>query len=365
MTTTKTYKIRKAAVLGAGVMGAAIAAHLANVGIPSLLLDIVPPNEKKDRDVIARTGLEKALKARPAAFYSKRGAQLITIGNIEDDLEILADVDWVIEAVIERLDIKHDLYAKLELVLTPGTIISSNTSGLPAHMLTQGRSEDFRKNFLITHFFAPVRYMHLLEIVPDVDTNPELVAFMQQFATERLGKGVVLCKDTPNFIANRIGVYGFISTIQRALAEGYTVGEVDAILGPSMGRPKSAVFRTADLSGLDTLVNVSDNLYKNAPDDPQRETFRVPEVMRSMLSKKMLGEKSGQGFYKRVKNAEGESVILELDLNTLEYQPQQKVRYPSIGDVRNISDPEKRMLTMLAGDDRAAQLARQSTADSL
>ncbi len=357
------YQIRKAAVLGAGVMGAAIAAHLANVGIPSLLLDIVPEGAK-DRDVIARSGVEKALKARPAAFFSKRGASLITVGNTEDDLEALADVDWVIEAVVERLDIKHDLYSKLELVLTPGTIISSNTSGLPAHMLTQGRSEDFRKNFLITHFFAPVRYMHLLEIVPDVDTNPELVQFMQQFATERLGKGVVLCKDTPNFIANRIGVYGFIATIQRALAEGYTVGEVDAILGPSMGRPKSAVFRTADLSGLDTLVNVSDNLYKNVPDDPQRETFRVPEVMRSMLSKKMLGEKSGQGFYKRVKGADGSS-ILELNLKTLEYEPAQKVRYASLGAARNESDPLKRLLIVLNGDDRASQLARETTADSL
>ena len=359
-----TYHIRKAAVLGAGVMGAAIAAHLANVGIPSLLLDIVPEGAK-DRDIIARSGVEKALKARPAAFYSKRGAALITVGNTEDDLEALADVDWVIEAVIERLDIKHELYSKLELVLTPGTIISSNTSGLPAHMLTQGRSEDFRKNFLITHFFNPVRYMRLLEIVPDVDTNPELVTFMQQFATERLGKGVVLCKDTPNFIANRIGVYGFMSTIQRALAEGYTVGEVDAILGPSMGRPKSAVFRTADLSGLDTLVNVSDNLYKNAPDDPQRETFRVPEVMRNMLSKKMLGEKSGQGFYKRVKGADGSSSILELNLKTLAYEPAQKVRYPSLGAARNESDAVKRMLMVLNGDDRASQLARETTADSL
>src|SRR5947209_8484613 len=194
------YQIRKAAVLGAGVMGAAIAAHLANVGIPALLLDIVPSNAGKDRDVVARSGLEKALKARPAPFYSKRGAQLITVGNIEDDLEDLADVDWIVEAVVERLDIKKALYAKVEMVLTPGTIISSNTSGLPAHMLTEGRSEDFRRNFLITHFFNPVRYMKLLEIIPDVNTNPELMAFMQRFATEVLGKGVVICKDTPNFI---------------------------------------------------------------------------------------------------------------------------------------------------------------------
>jgi 3-hydroxyacyl-CoA dehydrogenase len=359
------YQIRKAAVLGAGVMGAGIAAHLANVGIPCLLLDIVAPDAGRDRDKIARVGLEKALKARPAAFYSKRAASLVRVGNIEDDLEELADVDWIIEAVVERLDIKHDLYTKVEQVLTPGTIISSNTSGLPAHMLTEGRSDDFRRHFLITHFFNPVRYMRLLEIVPGVDTDPALMQFMQQFATEVLGKGVVFCKDTPNFIANRIGVYGSMATLHYVLSEGYSVGEVDAILGPPMGRPKSAVFRTADLSGLDTLANVADNLYKNAADDPQRETFRVPEVVREMIRRGWLGEKSGQGFYKRVKNAEGESIILELDLNTLEYQPQQKVRYPSIGEARNISDPEKRMLTILAGDDGAAQLARQSTADSL
>ena len=359
------YQIRRAAVLGAGVMGAAIAAHLANAGIPSLLLDIVPPDAAKDRDKIARGGLEKAINARPAAFYSKRAARLVAVGNIEDDLEELADVDWIIEAVVERLDIKHNLYVQIEQVLTPGTIISSNTSGLPAHMLTEGRSEDFRRNFLITHFFNPVRYMRLLELVPDVDTSPALMQFMQRFSTEVLGKGVVICKDTPNFIANRIGIYGFMSVLQRALNEGYTVGEVDAILGPSMGRPKSAIFRTGDLSGLDTTVHVADNLYKNAPNDEQRDIFRMPEVVREMVRRGWLGEKSGQGFYKRVKNPGGESTILELNLKTLEYEPQQKVRYPSIGAARNIDDPVRRMLTVLEGDDRAAQLARETTADSL
>src|SRR6266702_6186462 len=213
------YQIRKAAVLGAGVMGAAIAAHLANVGIPSLLLDIVPPDAGQDRDKVARVGLEKAMNARPAAFYSKRAAKLVTVGNIEDDLGELANVDWIIEAVVERLDIKRSLYTQIESVLAPmnwpaSTIISSNTSGLPAHLLTEGRSENFRRHFLITHFFNPVRYMRLLEIVPDVDTDPALLQFMQQFATEVLGKGVVLCKDTPNFIANRIGTYGFLSTFR-------------------------------------------------------------------------------------------------------------------------------------------------------
>ncbi len=359
------YQIRKAAVLGAGVMGAAIAAHLANVGIPSLLLDIVPPDAGTDRDKIARAGLEKALNARPAAFYSKRAAKLITVGNIEDDLQALSDVDWIIEAVVELPDIKRRLYEQIETVLAPGTIVTSNTSGLPAHLLTEGRSETFRRHFLITHFFNPVRYMRLLELVPDVDTDPELMQFMQQFATEVLGKSVVIGKDTPNFIANRIGVYGFMSTLRRALDEGYTVGEVDTILGTNMGRPKSAVFRTADLSGLDTTAHVADNLYENAPDDEQREIFRVPEVMREMIRRGWLGEKSGQGFYKRVKNPNGESTILELNLKTLEYEPQQKVRFPSIGEARSFSDPAKRMLTILDADDRAGQFARETLADSL
>ncbi len=359
------YQIKKVAVLGAGVMGAAIAAHFANVGIPSLLLDIVPPNATKDRSVVARTGLEKALKARPAAFYSKRNAALVTVGNIEDNLNDIAGVDWVIEAVIERLDIKHDLYSKLETVMKPDTIITSNTSGLPAHLLTEGRSENFRRNFLITHFFNPVRYMKLLELVPDVATNPELLTFLQQFSIEVLGKGVVMCKDTPNFIANRIGVYGMLSTIQRALDEGYTVGEVDAILGPPMGRPKSAIFRTSDLSGLDTTVHVADNLYQNAPSDPQRETFHVPELMRDMLKRGMLGEKTGQGFYKRVKGADGASEILALNFKTMEYEAQQKVRFASIGATRNSSDATARMLAMLQGDDRASVLARETLADSL
>src|SRR6266705_743923 len=260
------YQIRRAAVLGAGVMGAAIAAHLANVGIPSLLLDIVPPDAGKDRDKIARTGLEKALKARPAAFYSQRFAKLVTTGNIEDDLPALAGVDWIIEAVVERLDIKQQLYTKLEQVMKPGAIITSNTSGLPVHLLTGGRSADFRRHFLITHFFNPVRYMRLLEIVPG---------------------------------------------------------------------------------------------------DPWRETFRVPEVVLEMVRRGWLGEKSGQGFYKRIKNPDGESTILELNLKTLEYEPQQKVRFPSLGAARNINNPVQRLLTVLDADDRAAQLARETTADAL
>jgi 3-hydroxyacyl-CoA dehydrogenase len=358
------YAIRKTAVIGAGVMGAAIAAHLANVGIPSLLLDVVPANTT-DRNKIARTGLEKILKSRPASFYSKRSAQLITIGNIEDDLDALAGVDWIIEAVVERPDIKQALYSKIERVLQPNTIITSNTSGLPAHLLIEGRSENFRRHFMITHFFNPVRYMRLLELVPTPDTDPELLQFLRQFGSEKLGKGIVICKDTPNFIANRLGVYGFLSTIQRALAENYTVSEVDTILGTNMGRPKSAVFRTADLSGLDTLMHVANNLYQNAPSDEQRETFHIPTEVQQIIDRNWLGEKSGQGFYKRVKGADGASSILEINLKTLDYEPQPKHRFDSIGKARNLETPVQKISTVLKGDDRASQLARETTADSL
>ncbi|GCF06442.1 3-hydroxyacyl-CoA dehydrogenase/enoyl-CoA hydratase family protein [Dictyobacter arantiisoli] len=358
------YTIHSAAVIGAGVMGAAIAAHLANVGIPSLLLDIVPENAK-DRNSIARTGLEKTLKSRPASFYSKRGAQLVTIGNIEDDLEKLAQVDWIIEAVVERPDIKQQLYNKIEKVLQPHTIISSNTSGLPAHLLIEGRSEQFRQHFLITHFFNPVRYMRLLELVPTVDTDPALLQFMRIFGTEKLGKGIVICKDTPNFIANRLGVYVSLNTIQHALNEGYSVNEVDTILGTSMGRPKSAVFRTADLSGLDTLMHVANNLYKNAPDDEQRETFRIPPIVQQIIDKGWLGEKSGQGFYKRVKGPDGASAILELNLQTLEYEPQTKQRFASLGAARRLDTPAQKIKAVLQGDDRASHLARETTAAAL
>jgi len=359
-----TYQIRKVAVLGAGVMGAAIAAHLANVGIPSLLLDIVPP-QAEDRDIVARQGLEKVLQTKPAAFYSKRKVELITVGNIEDDLPELANVDWIIEAVVERLEIKRHLYRRIEKVIRPGTIISSNTSGLPAHQLVKDSSPEFRHHFLITHFFNPVRYMRLLEIVPNVDSDPALVHFMQQFATEVLGKGVVICKDTPNFIANRIGTYSFISTIKRAIDEGYTVSEVDTILGQYAGRPKSAVFRTADLSGLDILMHVSDNLYDNVPNDEQRDAFRVPLIMRNLVERGWLGEKSGQGFYKRIKGSNEESVILELNLQTLEYEPRQKPRFDSIGAARRIEDPAQRMIAIMDSDDRASQLMRETTADAL
>ena len=365
------YNIQRAAVVGAGIMGAGIAAHLANAGIPVLLLDIVPPDAKDGADRAARnrfaqTGLDRALKARPAsAFYTPKAAKLVTVGNTEDDLAKLGEVDWIVEAVFEEIGVKRDLYARIEPLRRPGSIISSNTSGLPATMLLEGRSDDFRRHFLITHFFNPVRFMKLLELAPGPDTDPELMRFMGEFGTERLGKGVVYCKDRPNFIGNRIGTYGFMATIHRMLDEGYRIEEVDAILGQPMGRPKSAAFRTADLAGIDTLVHVADNLYENLPDDPQRELFRVPEFVREMVARKWLGDKTGQGFYKRVKGSDGKSEILVIDPATLDYRPQESVHFSSLDSVKGNPDPVERMRSVVNASDRAGKLAWELTADTL
>lgn len=365
------YEIKRAAVIGAGIMGAGIAALLANVGIPVLLLDIVPPDAKDSKDRTARNrfaqaGLERAIKARPAsAFYTDRAARLVTIGNTEDDLEKLGEVDWIVEAVFEELNVKRELYDRIEPVRRPGSIISSNTSGLPATMLLEGRSEDFRHHFLITHFFNPVRFMKLLELVAGPDTDPELMRFMGAFCSDTLGKGVVYCKDRPNFIGNRIGTYGFMATVHRMLDEGYRVEEVDAILGQPMGRPRSAVFRTADLAGIDTLVHVADNLYENLPDDPQRERFRMPEFIREMVSRKWLGDKTGQGFYKKEKGDGGKSEILAIDPKTLEYRPQESVHFSSIDSVKGNPDAAERVRAMVEASDRAGKLAWELTADTL
>ncbi|HEX6544002.1 MAG TPA: 3-hydroxyacyl-CoA dehydrogenase NAD-binding domain-containing protein, partial [Ktedonobacterales bacterium] len=365
------YNIQRAAVIGAGIMGAGIAAHLANAGIPVLLLDIVPPDARNSTDRVVRnrfaqTGLERAIKAKPAsAFYSQKSAKLVTVGNTEDDLAKLGEVDWIVEAVFEQLDVKRELYGRLEAVRRLGSIISSNTSGLPATMLLEGRSEDFRRHFLITHFFNPVRFMKLLELVPGPETDPELMRFMGEFCSDRLGKGVVYCKDRPNFIANRIGTFGMMATMHRMLDEGYRVEEVDAIFGQAMGRPKSATFRTADLVGIDTLVHVADNLYENLPDDPQRELFRVPEFVREMVARKWLGDKTGQGFYKRVKGEDGKSEILAIDPKTLEYRPQESVNFSSLDSVKGNPDPLDRIRSVVGSPDRAGKLAWEQTADTL
>jgi 3-hydroxyacyl-CoA dehydrogenase len=364
------YDIKRAAVIGAGIMGAGIAAQLANAGIPVLLLDIVPADAKGStdraaRNRIAQTGLEKALKAKPAsAFYTPSNARYVTIGNTEDDWAQLGDVDLIVEAVFEQLDVKQETFARIEAVRKPGSIVTSNTSGLPAHMLVAGRGDDFQRHFLITHFFNPVRFLKLVELVPGPKTDPTLMADMGRFITERLGKGVVYCKDTPNFIGNRIGSYGFLDTLDRMRKEGYSIEEVDAIFGPVLGRPRSAAFRTADLAGLDTFAHVADNLYENLPNDSQRELFKLPGFVREMVHRGWIGDKAGQGFFKRVKGDDGSRTILVLDPATMEYKREQKPRFASLGRVKDNPDVYVRIRGVINGDDRASQLAWELTADT-
>lgn len=362
-------KIRKVAVLGAGVMGSGIAAHLANAGIPSLMLDIVPPNPKEGEDTtspafrnrFAAGALKKLVKSKPAALYSKDLLDLIEIGNFDDDMDRLSEVDWVIEVVREDMAIKQNLFAKVEAAITEGTIVSSNTSGLSIKGMLEGRGESFRKNFLVTHFFNPVRYMKLLELVAGEETDPAVMDYLAKFGEEVLGKGIVFGKDTTNFIANRIGVYGMMKTIQASLAGGYSVEEVDKIFGPATGRPKSAVFRTADLVGLDTFAHVSKNCYDSLENDEERDIFVLPEFAQKMVANGWLGGKSGQGFYKKSKNADGKKVILSLDFDTLEYTEQAKVRIDSLGKVRKINDAGERIKIVVNADDRAGALAREVT----
>jgi len=341
-------KIKKAGVLGAGVMGATIAAQLANVGIETVLLDIVPPkfteeDEKKGltpdnkafRNKLSQNGVETALKARPASFYVPENAKLISTGNMEDDLERLKDVDWIIEVVVERLDIKKIVFEKLEPLMTPGTIISSNTSGISAEAMCEGRSADFRKHFAITHFFNPPRYMKLLEIVPGPDTLPEVIEILAEACEKVVGKGIVYAKDTPNFVANRIGVYSMLTVIRTMMDLGLTLEAVDQLTGPVVGHPKSASFRTADLVGLDTL----------------REMFKPPTFIQQMTEKGLLGEKTKQGFYKKTKDSEGKKAILSLDYNTLEYKPQEKVKLGSLDAAKTVSGTAGKVKSLYYADD--------------
>ncbi len=371
-------KIKKTGVIGAGVMGATIAAQLANVGIETVLLDIVPPeltegDKKKGlttessnfRNKFGRNGLQGALKSKPASFYIPENAKLVSIGNLEDDLELLKGVDWIIEVVVERLDIKQSVFEKIESVLTPGTIITSNTSGIPAKEMCEGRSEDFRKYFAITHFFNPPRYMKLLEIVPGPDTLPEVVDILADICEKTVGKGIVYAKDTPNFVANRIGTFSMFSGINAMIDLGLTVEAVDKLTGPIVGNPKSASFRTADLVGLDTLLHVADNVYEGTPDDERREMFKAPEFISAMLEKKLLGEKTKQGFYKKSKDSEGKRVILSLDYKTLEHTPQEKVKFGSLEAAKNISGTGGKIKSLFYAKDTAGQFTFKTLAETL
>lgn len=324
-------KIQKAAVIGAGVMGAAIAAQLANAGIPVTLLDIVLP-DNPDRNFLAKQGVQRALKARPAAFMDPARAALIQVGNLEDDLKKLKDADWIIEAIIEKLDAKRDLWARVEQVAKKTAIISSNSSGIPMHLQIEGRGEDFQRRFVGAHFFNPPRYLHLLEVIPTPKTDPKVTKAFSEFAETTLGKGIVVANDVPGFVANRIGVYGIVRAMNHMVKAGLTPAQVDQLTGPALGRASSATFRTADLSGLDIIYHVANDLGKATPDD---EDFTLTPAFRTLVEeKKWLGDKTGSGFYKKTKDEKGKTKILNLNLDTFEYEDQGKVKVAAVEAVK-------------------------------
>lgn len=356
-------QIRKVAVIGSGVMGSGIAAHLVNCGIPTLMLDIVPKELTEEekakgltledpavRNRLVEAAKKRLLKQKPAPLTHKDNLLLLETGNLEDDLEKVREADWIIEVVVERLDVKRQIFAQIDRFRKPGSIVSSNTSGISVHKMAEGRSEDFKKHFLGTHFFNPPRYLKLLEIIPTKDTDPEVVRFMKEFAENILGKGVVLAKDTPNFIANRIGTYGLLVTLKEVLENNYSIGEVDSVTGPLIGRPKSATFRTLDVVGLDTFVHVANNVYEQT-EGKEKEAFKVPDLIHKMLEKGWLGSKSGQGFYLK-KGKE----ILELNVATMEYEPRKKLKTASTEMAKQTRDVRKNLPALVYAEDRAGWL---------
>ncbi|MGH9838114.1 MAG: 3-hydroxyacyl-CoA dehydrogenase/enoyl-CoA hydratase family protein [Blastocatellia bacterium] len=356
-------RIKKAAVLGAGVMGAQIAAHLANAGIPCLLLDIAPkqllPEEEAKgltlesravRNRIAQAGFDAAQKAKPAAFFTAEGASLISVGNFEDGLPRLKDCDWIIEAIVEKLEIKRSLYERIEPHLHPSAIVTSNTSGIPLSNLAEGRGDNFRRRFLGTHFFNPPRYLHLMEIITQPDTDPEVVKFIADFTDRALGKGVVYAKDTPGFVANRIGNFSMLNAFNVMGELGMSFEEVDALTGTVIGHAKSASFRTLDVVGLDTAYNVAKNLYASLPNDEKRESFKVPEFMEKMVERKLLGDKTGGGFYKKAG-----SEITTLDVTTFEYRPQQKAKFASLDAAKQNENLAERLAALVYAEDKAGE----------
>jgi 3-hydroxyacyl-CoA dehydrogenase len=350
-------KIRKVAVLGAGTMGARIAAHLASAGVPCVLLDIAPlgaGQDKAARNQIVAAGLEGARKSKPAAFMQADAARLVSIGNFEDDLKLVADCDWIIEVVAERLDIKRDLLKKVEAVRKPGTIITTNTSGLPVAKIAEGFSEDFRRHWFGTHFFNPPRYMRLLEIIPTPDTDPADIASIAHFCDVYLGKGIVYAKDTPNFIANRIGTFSVLNVMKVMQEMDMTIEDIDALTGSAVGWPKSATFRTIDLVGLDILGHVVGNLTQNVRDE--RSDLQLPAFFSQMLERKLLGDKTKGGFYKKNKTAAGEERF-GLDWKTLEYRPTKRAKFAAIEMAKNVDDTGERLRMLLNGDpkDKATQ----------
>ncbi|HEY6273123.1 MAG TPA: 3-hydroxyacyl-CoA dehydrogenase NAD-binding domain-containing protein, partial [Terriglobales bacterium] len=352
-------RINKVGVLGAGTMGARIAAHFANAGLPCVLLDMVPPDaaqggDKAARNKIVAAGLEAALKSKPAAFFEKGLERLVTIGNFDDDIKLLADVDWIVEAVAENLEIKRALLKKVEAVRKPGSIVTTNTSGLPVHSIAEGFTEDFRRHWFGTHFFNPPRYMRLLEIIPTPQTDPAAIETVAHFGDHRLGKGVVAAKDTPNFIANRIGNFSGLNVFRVMQAMDLTIEEVDALTG-SGGWTKAPLFRTIDLVGLDVMVSVVKNFSRSVKDE--RSDLKLPEFLEKMIERKLLGDKTKGGFYKKTKGPEGQEERLAIDRKTLEYHPAEKPKFPLLEMAKNIEDMGERLRAILGGDprDKAAQ----------
>jgi 3-hydroxyacyl-CoA dehydrogenase len=370
-------EIRKVAVLGAGTMGARIAAHLANASVPSALLDIAPESLTAEEQVkgldlgspqvrnrFSQAGLDSALRSRPAAFFAPEASRLIATGNLDDHLGWIKDCDWIIEAVVEDRTVKRDLFEKVQPLRSPGAVVSSNTSGISIASISEGLGEDFRRNFLGTHFFNPPRYMKLLEIIPTADTLPEVVDAISRFGDVVLGKGIVVAKDTPNFIANRIGTFTTLSVLRMMQRDGYTIEEIDALTGPAMGLPKSATFRTLDIVGLDVLAHVVGNLRESLPDDERREIFELPDFVQEMLERKLLGDKTKQGFYRKVKGEGDGSEILTLDLESFAYRPRRRPGFPSIEMARNIEDTRQRVKTLFRSPDRAGQFYRTILSDT-
>lgn len=368
--------IRKVAVLGSGIMGSRIACHFANIGVEVLLLDIVPRelNEKEQakgltlehpavRNRIVADSFNTALKAKPASLYDKAYASRISLGNFDDDMSKIADVDWTIEVVVENLDIKKIVFEQVEKYRKPGTLITSNTSGIPIHLMLDGRSEDFQKHFCGTHFFNPPRYLRLLEIIPTPKTDQSIVDFLMHYGDLYLGKETVLCKDTPAFIANRIGIYAIMSGMHTIQDMGLTVGEIDRMTGPLIGRAKSATFRTMDVVGLDTTVKVAAGLYQGLPKDESREKFQLPGIVQKLYDNKWWGDKTKQGYFKKTKDENGKKVILELNLETMEYGPRTKARFKSLEEVKDIESLKDRIRHLLAAQDKAGEFYRATFYD--
>jgi len=360
-TPIKTHEIRKVAVLGSGVMGSAIACHLAQTGSEVLLLDL--PSKEGPRNAPAEGALKASLKSKPAPLYSKRFTNRIECGNFDDDLEKISSCDWIIEVIVERLDIKQQLFERVEAFRKPGTLISSNTSGIPISQLSEGRSEDFQKHFCGTHFFNPPRYLQLLEIIPGPKTEQRVIDFFMGYGESILGKQSVLCKDTPAFIANRVGVFAIQALFHTVEDMGLSVDKVDKLTGPAMGRPKSATFRTCDVVGLDTLVHVANGVASNCPNDERSESFAIPKYVQHLVDNNWLGSKSGQGFYKKSKDDKGKRKILVFDLKTLEYREKEKVKYATLEAAKQVDDLKDRTKLLFNGTDEAGDFYRRIFTD--